>query len=191
MKMFDISNNPMTLKTYTSVKAGIAVFVAAVFAGSIVLERVVLPIGLLALALAVLGYLRRRVPEVIEDERDRQLGGKAALVSMQVFAWIAVVAVFVLYAARTLNPAYETIGTTFAFSACLLMLVYSAVYRYYQKIVFDTRRGLYVAAAALVFGIVIVAAVRLFAGEDDWICSQGKWVKHGNPSFPAPTTQCR
>jgi hypothetical protein len=26
--------------------------------------------------------------------------------------------------------------------------------------------------------------------EDDWICVQGQWVKHGVPSAPMPTGGC-
>lgn len=44
---------------------------------------------------------------------------------------------------------------------------------------------LVVAAAALL-------TVRFFFGgdEDTWLCQDGQWVKHGNPSAPAPTTGC-
>jgi len=38
--------------------------------------------------------------------------------------------------------------------------------------------------------VVALAIVRLISGEDDWICSNGQWVKHGAPSAPAPTTGC-
>lgn len=26
--------------------------------------------------------------------------------------------------------------------------------------------------------------------EDDWICAEGEWVKHGVPSAPKPETLC-
>jgi len=29
-----------------------------------------------------------------------------------------------------------------------------------------------------------------FSGEDSWICDNGEWVKHGNPSASKPTTLC-
>ncbi|MFC1622391.1 Gmad2 immunoglobulin-like domain-containing protein [Patescibacteria group bacterium] len=44
--------------------------------------------------------------------------------------------------------------------------------------------------------ILIIAVVWLcirfvFGGsEDDWICDNGKWIKHGMPSKPQPTTGC-
>jgi hypothetical protein len=27
--------------------------------------------------------------------------------------------------------------------------------------------------------------------EDDWICQNGSWVKHGNPSAQAPSVPCK
>lgn len=32
----------------------------------------------------------------------------------------------------------------------------------------------------------------LFGGDEDtWICTNGQWVKHGNPSASMPLTGCR
>lgn len=43
--------------------------------------------------------------------------------------------------------------------------------------------------------LIIVAGtlflIRLFSGEDDWICQNGQWVKHGQPSAPTPQSKCR
>ncbi len=30
----------------------------------------------------------------------------------------------------------------------------------------------------------------IFSGEDCWLCQNGQWVKHGNPSAPKPVTLC-
>jgi len=44
-------------------------------------------------------------------------------------------------------------------------------------------------------GVLFVAAIvwfgiRVFSGEDNWICQNGQWVKHGSPSAPKPQTPC-
>lgn len=41
-----------------------------------------------------------------------------------------------------------------------------------------------IVAAAAIFG------VRFFSEEDSWICENGEWVKHGNPSAAKPTEPC-
>jgi len=49
----------------------------------------------------------------------------------------------------------------------------------------------------IVFGIVVIVLVlilfvlRFFSGSEDlWICKDGQWIKHGNPSAPMPSTPC-
>ncbi|MDD4333155.1 MAG: Gmad2 immunoglobulin-like domain-containing protein [Patescibacteria group bacterium] len=49
----------------------------------------------------------------------------------------------------------------------------------------------------IIFGValavcVVIFSIRFFLGgpEDAWICSNGEWVRHGQPSSPAPTTGC-
>ncbi len=51
--------------------------------------------------------------------------------------------------------------------------------------------------ASVIIGIVAILAVLLglllFAlrgSEDEWICQNGKWIKHGNPGNPKPTSGC-
>lgn len=46
-----------------------------------------------------------------------------------------------------------------------------------------------------ILGIVLVAFIvligaRILSGEDNWICQNGQWVKHGNPSGAMPTGTC-
>lgn len=38
--------------------------------------------------------------------------------------------------------------------------------------------------------LAILGTVRLFTGEDKWICQNDQWVKHGRPSAPKPLTGC-
>jgi hypothetical protein len=33
--------------------------------------------------------------------------------------------------------------------------------------------------------------IALRGKEDDWICSSGQWVKHGNPASEKPVTVCK
>ena len=46
----------------------------------------------------------------------------------------------------------------------------------------------------LIFGgaiiIIIFLGIRFFSGEDNWICQNGEWVKHGNPEAEKPTIGC-
>lgn len=46
----------------------------------------------------------------------------------------------------------------------------------------------YLGIAFLIFVCFIV--LRLFSPEDTWICSNGQWVKHGNPATSQPINKC-
>jgi hypothetical protein len=46
-------------------------------------------------------------------------------------------------------------------------------------------------AAVLLIAILFFALIMLRGDEDTWICVQGEWLKHGNPSAPMPTNQCK
>jgi len=46
--------------------------------------------------------------------------------------------------------------------------------------------GVFIAAAA-----ISLFSIRFFSGpEDTWLCQNGKWMKHGNPSASMPTSGC-
>lgn len=50
---------------------------------------------------------------------------------------------------------------------------------------------LFISLSVLVVAILYFGIVRLVSGpEDTWICQNGQWVKHGNPSAAMPTTLC-
>jgi hypothetical protein len=44
----------------------------------------------------------------------------------------------------------------------------------------------------LVIIVVAIFFLRFVVGgsEDDWICNDGQWVKHGVPSAPMPESPC-
>ena len=44
----------------------------------------------------------------------------------------------------------------------------------------------------IIFTLAVIFSLRFIIGglEDDWICVDGEWVKHGAPSAPMPTEPC-
>ena len=46
-------------------------------------------------------------------------------------------------------------------------------------------------SVAVIVGMSLSFVVlRGFTGEDNWICQNGSWVRHGKPSAPKPTKLC-
>jgi len=53
------------------------------------------------------------------------------------------------------------------------------------------KRTVIIAFATLLAATAIVVGVRFLGGDEGtWICINGEWVKHGNPSSPKPTVPC-
>jgi len=123
----------MTFKKYNKIRLGIAFVTALIFSQSLVLHNFFIPVMILGISSLILFYLRKKVVDVIADERDYQIGGKSALLAIQLTSWVGVIVMFVLYVLSDMNSSYEPIAMTLAFSICFLMLTYSVIFNYYSK----------------------------------------------------------
>lgn len=85
------------------------------------------------------------------------------------------------------------LGAKFSVMIASLTLIAFSAYLYFkdkkefanqlEKIIITTVISVLIAAG-------IIANLRYFAGEDDWICDNGQWVMHGQPDSPMPTEAC-
>lgn len=48
----------------------------------------------------------------------------------------------------------------------------------------------YFLEGVLALVIIIGLAVKMTSKEDTWLCENGQWIKHGNPSASMPTEKC-
>lgn len=181
----------MTLKEYQRLRIVIVMVLAMAFSQAIILDNYLIPIALLVIGSLALMRLRSGVKEVIADERDWATGGRAALLSIQLYSWVAVGAMFIFYGLRDLNPAYEPIGMTLAFSTTILMLTYAVIFRYFNRFSLTDKKLLYTLFMLVAFVAMFIVGVRALSGEDDWICRDGQWIEHGHPDFPAPANECK
>lgn len=153
----------LTLKQYNTIRL-IIVFILAMFIGNmIVLKNYFLPLILIAVASILLFSLRKKVKGVLADERDYELGGKSALLAMQIYSWTAVVAMFVFLAFSDINPVYSAIAQTLSFSVCYFMLLYSAIFGYYNKKNFKDRKFILTALILTFFlAVYLIAGIYVF-----------------------------
>ena len=180
----------MNAKQYWLVKIVIGVALGGLASYAVIAEQYIIALIGLVLATTILLTLRSRVKDVLADERDNLVGGQAAMIAVKVFCWVAVVTSFLAFALREVSPVNETIALTLAYSACVIMIIYSLVYRFYDRLTFLKKRGMYIMIGLILLGVAAIGGLRLIAGEDNWICDHGQWVKHGQPSTPVPTTPC-
>ncbi len=123
----------MTFKKYNKIRLGIVFITALIFSQSLVLHNFFIPIMVLGISSLLLFYLRKKVVDVIADERDYQIGGKSALLAIQLTSWMGVIVMFIFYTLSDKNLFYKSIAMTLAFFICLLMLIYSIIFKYYSK----------------------------------------------------------
>lgn len=182
----------MTLKKFKIIKIVVVVLLAILVSQSVALHNYILPIIGIASAMMVLFYLRSKLKnEVVADERDYKMGGDSARWSIQIFSIFAVIVMIILYAKQDLNPSFLPIAVTLAYSVCFLMILYSLIFHFFNKIVFMKSKKIYAIIGIIIILIVAFLGLRLLSGEDDWMCQGGQWVKHGSPSFPAPSVECK
>lgn len=181
----------MTLQTYKKWKLAVVFVLAMVISQSLVAENFLIPIMAIIVGSLAMLYLKGQVKEVIADERDYLIAGRASLLAMQIFGWFGVIVMFILYSQKDSNPYYEPIAMTLSYSVLFLFFMYALIYRYYHKLEFLTKKKIYLVLIAAFIILVALFGVRVFSGEDNWICKDGQWQKHGNPSFPAPAVECK
>ena len=51
-----------------------------------------------------------------------------------------------------------------------------------------TRKNIII-LSSIIF-VLLIFFVFFMPREDTWICKNGEWIKHGNPSIPMPATSC-
>ncbi|HPT66056.1 MAG TPA: DUF2178 domain-containing protein [Candidatus Woesebacteria bacterium] len=168
----------MTLKKYQNIKLIIVVVIAIIFSQAIIYQNYLIPLATLVVSSLILILLRRRVKEVVADERDYLNAGKSASWAIQVYSWIAVVMMFILYAFKNLNPTYEPIAITLAYSTCTLMLIYSLFFKFQNKVKFSNSKTKFIILVVVLSLFGAIFSLRLFSGEDNWVCQNGQWVKH-------------
>lgn len=123
----------MTIKQYKIVSLTTTVALAIIVSQALIFKNWIIPLAAVAVSFALLLMLRKKVKAVLADERDFEIGGKAARIAMQIYSWIAVAVIFVFYANKDANPAFWPVAMSLAFSVCFLMLLYSFIFRFYAR----------------------------------------------------------
>jgi uncharacterized membrane protein len=183
----------MTSKQFRWAKVAIAAILAVVITQAVILNSYILASVAVLITILLVIILRRQVKEVLADERDYKIAGDAARWTLAIFSVLAWLMSFVLIMLRNINPAYETAGFILSYTVCALLVVHLIVSLVFKRIIDGTSRGTktaYFVLALLVAFMAVIFGVRIFSEEDSWLCQNGQWVKHGNPSEAIPSKSC-
>jgi uncharacterized membrane protein len=123
----------MDKKTFDMINALVASSLAAVVAISVIRQNFVVPAIAALVALVIMFAVRRRVSEVMKDERDVGIAGDAARLTITIVVAGSAILAFVFMVLRAGNPMFEILGQTLAYSACFTMILQSALFAWLSK----------------------------------------------------------
>lgn len=189
----------MTLKKYNKYRMIIVMLLAFGVSISVSTGNYLLPLVAMVLCWLILYNLRQQVDGVIADECDYALAGKAARYTITAFSVLLALAFFVLMHFAGKNPELYNFAMISSYLVCGIMLLNSVIF-YYLKLKMKTEKrgfkawiktfGIYFIIALIFAAIFAAGSLRLISGEDEWLCNNGQWIKHGQPSAPQPTEIC-
>ena len=125
----------MSSSTYSTIMRVIAFSLAMLIAVSIVAELpLYIPVLAIMIALVAAGILRRRVKDIMVDERNLRIYELATGMTYRVFTAAAAAISLVAMMLRSSLPEWAFIAAQIlAYSVCVLMLIHLAFTSYYSK----------------------------------------------------------
>jgi len=101
----------------------------AVVGYGVSVRNALLPVIAFAIGIVLIALGRKKVTEVMEDERVIRISEKASRMVFQVF----VTAVALISTTLLALNRYTEVGYTLAFLACALLILYMILYGYYRR----------------------------------------------------------
>ena len=123
----------MTKKAFSIYRIIAVIIVTIIVSISINYGNWYLPVISIMASWLFLYTLRRKVKEVIADERDYIIAGKASGLAMKIYISLSVIIGMILYSTRKENEILFNIATTLLYSACFLMIFYAVLFKIYEK----------------------------------------------------------
>lgn len=123
----------MTAKKFLIYQLVLAIILTGVVLASVVIGNYVVPLIAIITAILLMLLMKKKVKEVLEDERDFEIGGKAARYAISIYAGISGIAVIILSALRNHNPSFEIVGSVLAYSICSLLILHIIIYKILEK----------------------------------------------------------
>jgi len=124
----------MDLKKFNRCEMAMGAIVGAAVGWSVASGNFILPVVAVIVGMTFEHLCRRRVTEVIEDERILRISERASRRTFQVFmTTIAIIGVVLTALGKAGYIQFTQVGYTLAFSACAMLILYLIFYGYYSK----------------------------------------------------------
>jgi uncharacterized membrane protein len=125
----------MNFKTYQNWRTGLVAIIGAVAAISVIIGNAYILLSTVIAGMIVIVLLRRRVKEVIADERTYTIAYKAARLTLSIVGiGMAVIGAMLLAVSRDdLSATLAQVGFALVYATCGLLLINLATYTYYSR----------------------------------------------------------
>ncbi len=124
----------MNYITFRMLQGIIAFVIGAVVAVSVIFDNWVIPLAVILAGTVTLFFVRRRVKEIITDERTYTISGKASRLTLGIaIIGMALAGVILLAISRDGSDTLFQTGIGLEFGACALMIINSLAYNYYSR----------------------------------------------------------
>lgn len=124
----------MKQRTFTIIVMAMIAVLGCIIGESIKAGNAIVPVIAMAIAMAFIYLLKKRVSEIVEDERIYKISEKAAMFVFKLFVpAIAVIGVVLVALTNSGVYAFEKEGYTLLYSVCVMLILYIISYFYYNK----------------------------------------------------------
>jgi len=88
----------------------------------------------IVVALLLMSLCRRYTREIMVDERVQKINEKASAISYRISTILmAIIGIVFIALSNNLPSEFEIVGSTLAYSVCVIMLIHLAFYYYYKN----------------------------------------------------------
>ena len=124
----------MKRRTFTILGIITIAVLGVIIGESIRSGNALVPVIAMVVAMAFIYLLKKRVDEIIEDERIYKISEKAAYVTFKIFlTLIAILGVVLVALSNSGLYNFEQAGYTLLYSTGAMLLLYMGLYMYYSK----------------------------------------------------------
>ena len=123
----------MNKKTFLFIRLLIAILLGSLVSISITIGNYILPIIAILSIIILFHALKKKVKGVIADERDYQIGGKAARNAISIYCLTMAILATTMMAMSKTHPDFSLPGQIIAYSTCGLLILYSVLFKIYSK----------------------------------------------------------
>ncbi len=121
----------MKKKTYQTIGAIFPIFVGISVIMGIILDSTIIPLIVVGIGVPLIIWSKKNVKEVIEDERDDRIGGKAMKNAVVLFALIATFIGLILYAQG--GEVKMAVSHTLLGSVSFILVSYISFFAYLER----------------------------------------------------------